>query len=40
LIKKAENIYKLNLSDEVAFRWKLNKTKNNRPLSSFRLIKK
>lgn len=40
LLKKAENMYKLNLSDEEAFKWKFNKNKKNRPLSSFRLIRK
>jgi hypothetical protein len=40
LVKKAENMYKLNFSDEEAWKWKLSKAKNPRPLSSFRLIKK
>jgi hypothetical protein len=40
LLMKAENMYKLNFTDEEAFKWKFHKNKNNRPLSSFRLIKK
>ena len=40
LLKKAENMYKLNFTDEEAFKWKFHKNKNSRPLSSFRLIKK
>ena len=40
LLKKAENMDKLNFSDEEAFKWKFHKNKNSRPLSSFRLIKK